>query len=385
MPQHGLTRSFVQPFSQFGLAGGSASGPAAAVSARLAPVALAVDSVGDVRVPASLCGVVGFRPTHGRYVREGVLSLSSTLDTLGVIARSVRDVQLVDAVLCSAQRLEEKLASEEAERKAKEATRALALAQGLPDPFEENKEAGASELPGEAVTTIQAGMRGFLARKRVQGIKEDAAPPAGEGAEGGEAAEEQKPKKKAAPAPSYEELAKERAEAAARIQALARGKKDRAYVTRVKGQAEGAAVRLDALAAADDAAAAVAPGDAKAAEEAAAKAIASSGARAMSLDDSLLDGAAAAATAEASGAAAFVSELKGVRIGIPRAKYYDGLDVSTAALVDTTLGKLRRAGAVLVEVDFPAGEHPMDLAEDVAGPIAAYEAVSSSSHTPPCL
>jgi hypothetical protein len=58
---------FLQPWSAAGIAGGPSSGPAVAVSARMAAFALCTDTSGCCRVPSSLCGVVGFRPTLGRY------------------------------------------------------------------------------------------------------------------------------------------------------------------------------------------------------------------------------------------------------------------------------------------------------------------------------
>jgi hypothetical protein len=59
--------SYLQPWSAAGIAGGPSSGPAVAVSARMAAFALCTDTSGCCRVPSSLCGVVGFRPTLGRY------------------------------------------------------------------------------------------------------------------------------------------------------------------------------------------------------------------------------------------------------------------------------------------------------------------------------
>src|SRR5690349_11585330 len=78
--------------------GGSSSGSAAAVAARIVPAALWGDTVGSIRVPASLCGVVGFKPTTGRWPGGGVAPISHTLDTTGVLARSVEDCALIDQV-----------------------------------------------------------------------------------------------------------------------------------------------------------------------------------------------------------------------------------------------------------------------------------------------
>ncbi|MEW6640516.1 MAG: amidase family protein [Pseudomonadota bacterium] len=80
-------------------AGGSSGGAGAAVGARLVPVALGTDTGGSVLIPAALNGVVGYRPTVGRYPMDGVLPVSSSRDTLGPIAHSVADIIAVDAVL----------------------------------------------------------------------------------------------------------------------------------------------------------------------------------------------------------------------------------------------------------------------------------------------
>ncbi len=83
------------------IAGGSSGGTAAAVAAGIFPIGLGTDTGGSCRIPAALCGVVGFRPTTGRYDSEGVLPISHTRDTVGTIARSVRDIALMDNVLSS--------------------------------------------------------------------------------------------------------------------------------------------------------------------------------------------------------------------------------------------------------------------------------------------
>jgi len=75
--------------------GGSSSGSAVAVAADLTPAALGSDTGGSVRIPASFCGLVGLKPTFGRISSAGVLPLDSRLDTVGPMARSVRDVAVV--------------------------------------------------------------------------------------------------------------------------------------------------------------------------------------------------------------------------------------------------------------------------------------------------
>jgi mandelamide amidase len=87
------------PYNTAHITGGSSSGTGASVAARIVPAALGGDTVGSIRVPASLCGVVGYKPTPGRWPSKGVASISGTLDPTGLLARSVDDCDLVDAVL----------------------------------------------------------------------------------------------------------------------------------------------------------------------------------------------------------------------------------------------------------------------------------------------
>jgi Asp-tRNA(Asn)/Glu-tRNA(Gln) amidotransferase A subunit family amidase len=79
--------------------GGSSSGSAAAVAARMVPLALGAQTVGSVLRPAAYCGVVGFKPTHGRISAAGVLPLAESLDHVGVFARAVEDCALALSVL----------------------------------------------------------------------------------------------------------------------------------------------------------------------------------------------------------------------------------------------------------------------------------------------
>ncbi len=79
--------------------GDSSGGAGAAVAAGLAPAALGTDTGGSVRIPAALCGGVGFRPTTGRYSQAGIVPISHTRDTAGPLCRSVDDVALLDAVI----------------------------------------------------------------------------------------------------------------------------------------------------------------------------------------------------------------------------------------------------------------------------------------------
>ncbi len=79
--------------------GGSSSGSAAAVADRMVPLALGSQTGGSVIRPASFCGIVGYKPTFGLINRHGVKPLSESLDTVGVMARSVGDAALLAAAV----------------------------------------------------------------------------------------------------------------------------------------------------------------------------------------------------------------------------------------------------------------------------------------------
>jgi amidase len=79
--------------------GGSSSGSAAAVADRMVPLAFGTQTAGSVIRPAAFCGIVGFKPSFGTIPRAGAKLLADSLDTIGVMARSVDDVALFSAVL----------------------------------------------------------------------------------------------------------------------------------------------------------------------------------------------------------------------------------------------------------------------------------------------
>ncbi|MDB5979908.1 MAG: hypothetical protein JWQ69_923 [Pseudomonas sp.] len=93
---HGQAKN---PYDKNHMTGGSSSGAGSSVAARLIPAALGGDTVGSIRVPASFTGVVGFRPSTGRWPGDGLAPISHTLDTAGPMARSVEDCALIDSVV----------------------------------------------------------------------------------------------------------------------------------------------------------------------------------------------------------------------------------------------------------------------------------------------
>ncbi|MEY4439621.1 MAG: hypothetical protein RIQ36_1085 [Pseudomonadota bacterium] len=97
-PHHGTPANPVDR-AQARVPGGSSSGAAVSVALGLAEVGIGTDTGGSIRIPAALCGLVGFKSTQARIPCKGVMELSRTLDTVGSITRSVRACLAVDAVL----------------------------------------------------------------------------------------------------------------------------------------------------------------------------------------------------------------------------------------------------------------------------------------------
>ena len=100
----GLNPHYGTPLNPFDRAtkripGGSSSGAAVAITDGMAAASLGTDTGGSCRIPAALTGIVGFKPTAWRVPREGAIPLSTTLDSVGPLARTVEGCALLDAVL----------------------------------------------------------------------------------------------------------------------------------------------------------------------------------------------------------------------------------------------------------------------------------------------
>ncbi len=87
------------PWDTTRISGGSSAGSAASVSLGIVPFSIGSDTGDSVRKPASLCGIVGFKPTYGRISRFGLFPFASSLDHVGIFARNVKDITYVTDVL----------------------------------------------------------------------------------------------------------------------------------------------------------------------------------------------------------------------------------------------------------------------------------------------
>lgn len=94
------------PVDKTRVPGGSSGGSAASVALKLVPFSIGTDTGGSIRMPASFCGVVGYKPTYGLVSRSGVVAMASSTDTIGPLTSSVADAAIVLEVMSGVDKLD---------------------------------------------------------------------------------------------------------------------------------------------------------------------------------------------------------------------------------------------------------------------------------------
>ncbi|GMO15372.1 MAG: amidase family protein [Mycoplasmoidaceae bacterium] len=93
-------KPIINPFNQKNIVGGSTSGGAVQVALDIVPFTIGTDTADSVRSVATYMGIIGFKPTYGVFSRHGVISYAPSLDTVGIMAKYVKDVAIVASVIC---------------------------------------------------------------------------------------------------------------------------------------------------------------------------------------------------------------------------------------------------------------------------------------------
>jgi aspartyl-tRNA(Asn)/glutamyl-tRNA(Gln) amidotransferase subunit A len=137
--------------------GGSSGGSAATVAAADVPCALGSDTGGSIRQPASLCGVVGFKPTYGRVSRYGLIAFASSLDQIGPFARTVEDAALIYRAIAGADPMDSTCSTREVEDPIGQLNRGVeGLRLGMPkEYFGEGLEPGVRKCVEDAIKVLE--------------------------------------------------------------------------------------------------------------------------------------------------------------------------------------------------------------------------------------
>jgi aspartyl-tRNA(Asn)/glutamyl-tRNA(Gln) amidotransferase subunit A len=142
------------PWDSERVPGGSSGGSAAAVAAKLAPVATGTDTGGSIRQPASLCGITGLKPTYGRVSRYGMIAYASSLDQGGPMAQTAEDAAIMLNAMAGFDERDSTSAEEAVEDYTKNLNQSLdGLTVGLPKQYFDD------QLDASIESVIQAGVK----------------------------------------------------------------------------------------------------------------------------------------------------------------------------------------------------------------------------------
>lgn len=134
--------------------GGSSGGSAAAVAADMCLAALGSDTGGSIRFPASLCGVVGLKPTYGAVSRYGLMAMASSLDQIGVFAKTVEDAEILFNIIAGYDPMDSTSLSQESRNTKHEEKTKFKI--GIPkEYFGKGLDAGVKKVIEEAIEKIR--------------------------------------------------------------------------------------------------------------------------------------------------------------------------------------------------------------------------------------
>jgi len=149
-------RPVLNPWDRERVPGGSSGGSAAAVAAGLAPWAIGTDTGGSIRQPASLCGIVGMKPTYGAVSRYGMIAFASSLDQCGPLTRDVTDAALLFRHMVGRDRCDSTSLEFPEEVRLPKAERLDGLRFGVPPELSgEGVEAGVREVLDRTVKLVE--------------------------------------------------------------------------------------------------------------------------------------------------------------------------------------------------------------------------------------
>jgi aspartyl-tRNA(Asn)/glutamyl-tRNA(Gln) amidotransferase subunit A len=151
--EHSIYGPVLNPIDPERVAGGSSGGSAVAVATGMADIALGSDTGGSVRQPAAFNGIFGFKPSYGRLSRKGLVAFSSSCDQIGILARSIQDIESLFEVMSGADPCDSTTAALESWLADSEPPDGKKLRIGIPESILN------SELPASTTSTIEAAIR----------------------------------------------------------------------------------------------------------------------------------------------------------------------------------------------------------------------------------
>ncbi|MBX4191024.1 Asp-tRNA(Asn)/Glu-tRNA(Gln) amidotransferase subunit GatA [Candidatus Saccharibacteria bacterium] len=144
------------PFDKTRVPGGSSGGSAAATALNIAPFALGSDTGGSIRLPASFCGVVGYKPTYGLVSRSGVIAMASSTDVIGPLTKTVEDAALVLEVMSGKDELDSTTIERDKDSYVDEKTNINGKKIGIiKEYFSEGLDSGVESVIKQAIAQLQ--------------------------------------------------------------------------------------------------------------------------------------------------------------------------------------------------------------------------------------